>query len=124
MLYSLKRINEPIREHVGNNFLPMPEEYQTRFIEMRDNVLNLYKQTLIMLQTGDFTHAERIRENSTVIQEQISADRKKVLDGIQTNQGNLNTQLLTVHILQESQELISALRHMIRGMNKFAGSEE
>lgn len=124
MLYSLKRINDPIREHVGNNFLPMPEEYQTRFIEMRDNVLNLYKQTLIMLQTGDFTHAERIRENSTVIQEQISADRKKVLDGIQTNQGNLNTQLLTVHILQESQELISALRHMIRGMNKFAGSEE
>lgn len=124
MLYSLKRINDPIREHVGNNFAPMPEAYHARFLAMRDNVLSLYERTLVMLDTGDFTNAERIRESSTAIQEQLSADRKQLLDSIQSNNGNLNTQLLTVHILQESQELISALRHMIRGMNKFAGSEE
>lgn len=124
MLYSLKRINDPIKEHVGNNFIPMPPDYQSRFIEMRNSVLNLYEQTLVMLQTGDFTHAERIRENSTIVQQQLSADRKMVLDAIQSNDSNLNTLLLTVHILQESQELVSALRHMIRGMNKFAGAED
>lgn len=32
--------------------------------------------------------------------------------------------LLCEHILQESQELVGQLRHMLRGMNKFAGAEE
>ncbi len=38
-------------------------------------------------------------------------------------QPHINTLLLTIHILQESQELTSNLRHMLRGMNKFAGED-
>lgn len=123
MLYSLKRINDPIREHVGNNFEPLPAEFYKRFLNMRDDVLSVYERTLYMLKTGDFTDAERLRNDSTAIQRRISADRKEALDTMQSGNANINTLLLTVHILQESQELISALRHMIRGMNKFAGSE-
>lgn len=123
MLYSLKRINDPIREHVGNNFEPLPAEFYKRFLNMRDDVLSVYERTLYMLKTGDFTDAERLRNDSTAIQRRISADRKEALDTMQSGNANINTILLTVHILQESQELISALRHMIRGMNKFAGSE-
>ncbi|MCQ2239871.1 MAG: hypothetical protein MJZ73_11660 [Bacteroidaceae bacterium] len=58
------------------------------------------------------------------MQQQISGDRKRALDSMQEGTANLNTLLLTIHILQESQELIGSLRHMIRGMNKFAGGEE
>lgn len=31
---------------------------------------------------------------------------------------------LGINIMQESQQLIDSLRHMIRGMNSFAGAEE
>lgn len=124
MLYCLKRINEPVREHVGNSFSPLPEAYHERFISARDSVVDLYKQTLEMLETGDFTKAEALREDCNNVQQQISNDRKRALDSMQDGTANLNTLLLTVHVLQESQELISSLRHMIRGMNKFAGSDD
>ena len=121
MLYGMKRINDPLREHVGNHFTPLPEAYRERFLDMRDCVISVYQRTLKMLHSGDFTDAERLRDDSTAIQRRLSADRKSMLDTIQNSHENINTMLLTVHIIQESQELISSLRHMIRGMNKFAG---
>lgn len=77
-----------------------------------------------MLQTGDFTDAEKIREECEEIQGSISTDRKSILDTIHDSNQNINTLLLTVHILQESQELLGSLKHMIRGMNKFAGGAD
>ncbi len=123
MLYCMKRINDPLREHVGNNFSPLPLAYHERFIDTRNNVIELFKATLSMLQTGDFTEAEHLREMCLETQSKISEDRKKVLDTLQDEKQNINTLLLTVHILQESQELLGCLRHMIRGMNKFAGAD-
>lgn len=123
MLYCLKRINEPLREHVGNSFSPLPEAYHERFIGVREAVLNIYNRALKMLETGDFTDAEVLRNICTQVQEQISSDRKRALDSMQDGTANLNTLLLTIHILQESQELTGSLRHMIRGMNKFAGAD-
>lgn len=124
MLYSLKRINEPLREHVGNSFSPLPEAYHERFIDARESVLRLYDRALQMLESGDFTHAEVLREDCTAVQQRISQDRKRALDSMQDETAQLNTLLLTIHVLQESQELTSCLRHMIRGMNKFAGAED
>ena len=123
MLYGLKRINDPIREHVGNNFPTVGAAYRERFVEMRDRVVAIYERTLEMLQTGDFTDAETLRDDSRALQRQLSTERKHMLDIIQNSNDNPNTALLTIHILQESQELIGCLRHMIRGMNKFAGAE-
>lgn len=123
MLYCMKRINDPLREHIGNNFSPLPLAYHERFIDMRNNVIELFKATHSMLQTGDFTKAEHLREMCLAMQGKISDDRKTVLDTLQDGTANINTLLLTVHILQESQELLGCLRHMIRGMNKFAGAE-
>ena len=124
MLYSLKRINEPTREHVGNSFSPLPEAYHERFIDTKESVLSLYNEALSMLETGDFTNAEALRDNCTTVQKQISNDRKHALDSMQDGTANLNTLLLTIHILQESQELIGSLRHMLRGMNRFAATDE
>mgnify|MGYP003290968804 CR=1 FL=1 len=123
MLYCMKRINDPLREHIGNNFAPLPLAYHERFIDTRENVIALFNAALSMLQTGDFTEAEHLREKCLATQSEISEDRKKVLDTLQDGTANINTMLLTVHILQESQELLGCLRHMIRGMNKFAGAD-
>ncbi len=123
MLYCMKRINDPCREHVGNNFEPMPEAFHSRFIRRRDEVLAVFGKSLLMLRSGDFTDAEALRNESETLQGYLSNDRKELLDTMQRTDNNITTLLLTIHILQESQELIGSLRHMLRGMNKFAGEE-
>ena len=124
MLYCLKRINEPLREHIGNGFLPLPEEYHERFMAMRDDVVGLYSRALDMLHTGDFTESAQLREDGDIIQSKIAEDRKNALDTLQEGSTNLSTLFMTIHIMQESQQMIDSLRHMIRGMDSFAGSGE
>lgn len=135
MLYCLKRINDPIREHVGNHFTPLPEHDRKSFIAMRETVVAMYEKALKMLEDGDYSNAEHLRNECTNVQNQLSADRKLVLDCLtpadtnsdtansSADRQSINTLLLTVHVLQESQELIGCLRHMLRGMNKFASTD-
>lgn len=123
MLYCMKRINDPCREHVGNNFEPVPLEHQSRFLTRRDEVLSVFSKALQMLQSGDLTNVEALRAECETLQSYLSNDRKELLDTMQRTDNNITTILLTIHILQESQELIGSLRHMLRGMNKFTGSE-
>jgi hypothetical protein len=123
MLYCLKRINEPLREHIGNSFSPLPKAYNQWFENTKDSVLAQFNEALKMLESGDFTNAENLREACNKVQQQISHDRKSIIDNMQDGTFPLNTLLLTIHILQESQELVGSLRHLIRGMNNFAGAD-
>ena len=120
MLYCMKRINDPIREHIGNNFSSLPKEEQGEFIQLRDGVLAVYEKVRKMLENGDYTDTDTMRNECTAIQRQLSAARKQAIDNLQDNKVNMNSQLITILVLQESQELVGNLRHMLRGMSKFA----
>ena len=123
MLYCLKRINDPSREHVGNNFSPVPISSIEPFLAMRDAVIILIERTEQMLKENDFSLADAIRTDSQSLQVSLSRHRKAMLDSMQDSSTNLEAMLVFVNIIQESQELIGSLRHMIRGVVKFQDGE-
>ena len=46
MYYCLKRMGESCREHVGNNFSPVPSEYAHEFLFLRNEMIRLYLHSL------------------------------------------------------------------------------
>lgn len=119
MFYCLKRINDPCREHVGNNFSPVDGEYVTSFIDLRNEVVKLYERATAMLAANKADEAETIRTDATSIQAVLSKYRKTVIDDIQNKHLNIETMTVYLSIIQESQEMLSSLRHMLRGLSKF-----
>lgn len=119
LLYCLKRINDPSREHVGNSFTPVPQESATAFFAMRDAVVKILERTINMLHSNDMTQAEAIRTDSQALQATLSRHRKEMLDRMNDNDTNLEAMLVYINIVQESQVLVSTLRHLIRGVYKF-----
>lgn len=119
LLYCLKRINDPSREHVGNSFTPVPQESATSFFAMRDAVVKILERTINMLHSNDMTQAEAIRTDSQALQATLSRHRKEMLDRMHDNDTNLEAMLVYINIVQESQVLVSTLRHLIRGVYKF-----
>ncbi len=119
LLYCLKRINDPSREHVGNSFTPVPQESATAFFAMRDAVVKILERTINMLHSNDMTQAEAIRTDSQALQSTLSRHRKEMLDRMNDNDTNLEAMLVYINIVQESQVLVSTLRHLIRGVYKF-----
>ncbi len=119
MLYCLKRINEPSLEHVANNFTPVSESVSGPFGSMRFDVTKIFERTIEMLETNDYNQAEIIRRDSHELQYKLSQHRKDMLDSMQDSSTNLEAMLVYINLIQESQELIGTLRHMIRGVSKF-----
>ena len=113
MVYCLKRMGEPCLEHVGNNFSPVPSKYIQEFIQMRNEILQLFNRAC---------HAETmalIRGDAEKLQSQLSDYLRTIIHDIQAKQLNIESMTVFLNLVQESQQLLSALRHTVRGANKF-----
>ena len=119
LLYCLKRINDPCMEHVGNNFHPVPLEYSAYFRTLRAGMIRLFERASKAITTHNTTEYACIRSDSHQFQAVLSGYRQSLIDDIQAKQ-NLNIEAMTLFlsIVQESQEMLSSLRHMLRGMMK------
>ena len=109
MYYCLKRMGESCREHVGNNFSPVPSEYANEFLVLRNEMMRLYLRSL------DSAPASQIRNDAAALQSLLSDYRKRIIHDIQTRQLNIEAMTVFLSVVQKSQELLSALRHLMRG---------
>lgn len=119
MLYCLKRINEPCSEHVGNSFMPIDRKYVTSFLSYRNEILKIYRRAEGFLTDGNAAAADTLRADAMALQSSISGYRKRIIDDIQRGQVNIESTTVFLLIVQESQELLSSMRHMLRGISKF-----
>ncbi len=119
MLYCIKRMNDPCREHVGNNFSPVPAKYVSSFNALGTEVGKLLDRTVAMLEDNTMDQAEVIRTDAENIQKNLSDYRKRIIDDIQASTANIETMTVFLNIVQETQALLASMRHMIRGVMKF-----
>lgn len=119
ILYGLKRMSEPILEHVDNNFNPLPaayvEEY-TPIIERTDHLLEGIQQCI---DQNDFSQSDQLLVEGNALKSDISAIRHSLLERIQNDESSLKIALLYLSTLQETQEIISNARHLLRAAKRF-----
>lgn len=113
MVYCLKRMGEPCLEYVANNFRPIPGKYVNEFLTLRDEIVRIFRRAI----SDETTH--HIRDDAARIQNALSDYRKRIIRDIQTKQLNIESMTVFLNLVQESQELLSALRHTMRGKGKF-----
>ena len=95
ILYGLKRMSEPILEHVDNNFNPLPaayvEEY-TPIIERTDHLLEGIQQCI---DQNDFSQSDQLLVEGNALKSDISAIRHSLLERIQNDESSLKSRSST-----------------------------
>ncbi|MEE1231767.1 MAG: inorganic phosphate transporter [Phocaeicola sp.] len=119
MLYCLKRICEPCKEHVDNNFSPLTSDCVTEFLPVRNEMCELMQRTQNAIDTNNYVDANDILVKGDELKNKISAMRKVQMNRMQDNTTNLRASLVYLNILQESQELVSVWRHLLRASKRF-----
>jgi phosphate/sulfate permease len=119
MLYCLKRICEPCKEHVDNNFNPLSARAIEEFLPVRDELTTLMGEAREVLANGDYEKADAILKEGDRLKEKISILRKSQMNRIQEKDTNIKTSMVYLNILQESQELVSTWRHLLRAGRMF-----
>ncbi len=120
-IYCLLRMLDPIKEHVDNNFNPLPKTYIEEFAPIRSSINELMKQTETMISTSQFDNYREILAVADECKDELSVVRKRHIDRIQESRDNsrLQVSLVYLNILQESQQLLSNMRHQLRAAKKF-----
>ena len=120
-IYCLRRILEPIKEHVDNNFNPIPQVYINEFRPLRATINDLMQQTETQISTCRFEHYRDTLALADKCKDELSIVRKRHIDRITEMKDNnlLPVSLVYLNLLQESQQLLSNMRHQLRAAKKF-----
>jgi Na+/phosphate symporter len=119
-LYSLRRMLDPIKEHVDNSFSPLPAGYVKEFQPMQQRINNLMKSTEAEISTGSYDNYREILAEADDCKDELSILRKKHLNRMQEGDNSqMQINLLYLNVLQESQEFLSVMRHQLRAAKKF-----
>lgn len=119
-IYCLKRMLEPIIEHVDNNFSPLPTEYAEELRPIKEGIMKLFTDVARMLADGqNFEEADKAIVEANAVKSQLMQIRAVQQERIRRQDSNLKIDLLYLSTLQETQELISAVRHLLRASRHF-----
>ena len=119
IIYCLKRMLEPCEEHVDNNFNPLPTTYAEELNSLRTDIDHYLEQIENSVRSGDFTQADILLVDGNALKARLSQMRHRQQDRIQQGDENIRTSLLYLNTLQETQELISMMRHLLRASKRF-----
>lgn len=120
MLYCLKRILDPCKEHVDNNFNPIQKNCIDEFLPVRQELCTLMERTCKVIDSNDYTDADDILKKGDDLKNKISFLRKEQMNRMQESaNATLKASLVYLNILQETQELVSIWRHLLRASRFF-----
>ena len=119
MLNTLTRIGEPMREHADNSFNPLSKVYVEEFSPYCNNVYKVLKDINAIIASGDYTNAEEVSSRAKDLKHQLANLRKEQTMRLHQSGGSLRMDFVYLNLIQESHELLSEVRNLLRGGNKF-----
>ncbi|MDY3852390.1 MAG: inorganic phosphate transporter [Prevotella sp.] len=120
-MYCLLRVVEPIKEHVENNFNPLPKALMEEFEPVRLRINELMLTTEKYISEREFSRYREILLQADECKDELSVLRKRHIDRLhdEIDSSEYQVSLLYLNILQESQELLSIMRRQLRATKKF-----
>ena len=119
IMYNLRRMAEICREHVDNNFMPLPVRYAEEFRPLRNCILSLFERATAIWEQGAYEETIALRgdceEMKTVLSERCKALFRQIQED---DPAQLTVIYVYLNMLQESQEMLSVLRQLLRSGRK------
>lgn len=123
ILYNLRRIDEICKEHVENNFRPLPKEYVPGMEEVRTQVSILFNDTLAMMASGNIDTVNLLRRHCDDIKDMLSDSYHRLYDNLREGEAkNMTVLYVYLNMLQETQEMVSGLRKYLRAYAKLVSN--
>jgi phosphate/sulfate permease len=117
--YNLRRINEVCKEHVDNNFRPLPKQFHESLSEICDEVCSIFRDGMAAVDEDNPETIDRLRKRCEAVKQALSENSRRVYDLLQNGATrDMTVAYVYLNLLQESQELVTSLRKMLRAVGK------
>ena len=119
MTYNLRRVNEAFKEHVDNNFRPLPEEFHNSFKIICERISQLLMDAGKSLEENNPEVIDVLRKRCNDIKDSLAQNVRVIYDLLQKGDTqNMTVAYVYLNVLQESQEFVTSLRKLLRASGK------
>lgn len=118
ILYSLRRICDPCKEYVDNSFTPLDKKYLSEVENLKEKVLWTIDAAGITIYSSEYKDVDAVMERIKVREDEVIDMSHEQMNRIQHDKENIDLALLYLNIMQESSEIITEMRHILRSEAK------
>lgn len=119
IIFSIRRLTEPSKEHVDNNFSPLSEVQKGDFSKMTESIIAYLKRSASMIEKNDYHRLDDVVAESVTLTNQLTALKKGELKRIQGQSGSTKVSMVYLNMVQEAQNVVSFTANLIKVSRKF-----
>ena len=118
ILYSLRRICDPCKEYVDNSFTPLDKKYLPEVENLKEKVVWSIDAADITIYSSEYKDVDAVMERIKVRENEVVGMSHEQMRRIQHDKENIDLALLYLNIIQESSEIVTEMRHILRSEAK------
>lgn len=122
IVFSIRRLAEPCKEHIDNNFNPLDDIQKTDFRQMVQEITAYLGRCADMVDKNDYSILPTLVEESGRLNNRLVQLKKEELRRIQGQHGSTKVSMVYLNMLQEATNVVSFSCNLIKVSNKFQGN--
>lgn len=119
IIFSIRRLAEPMKDHIDNNFSPLSEVQKTDFGGVSAKIISFLGDCAAMIRRNDYTGFEELIAESVALTSQLTALKKGELKRIQGQSGSTKVSMVYLNMVQEAQNVVSFTANLLKVSRKF-----
>ena len=107
IVFSIRRLTEPGKEHVDNHFSPLCEVQKEDFGKMTDEIVSFLNRSSVMIESNDYHRMDDLIAESVDLTAKLTLLKKEELKRIQGQSGSTKVSMVYLNMVQEAQNVVS-----------------
>lgn len=119
IVFSIRRLTEPGKEHVDNHFSPLCEVQKEDFGKMTDEIVSFLNLSSVMIESNDYHRMDDLIAESVDLTAKLTLLKKEELKRIQGQSGSTKVSMVYLNMVQEAQNVVSFTANLLKVSRKF-----
>lgn len=119
IVFSIRRLVEPLKEHIDNNFNPLSEAQKEDFGRATQRIADYLGRCADMIRANNYARLEDLVSESVALNLQLVGLKKGELKRIQGQSGSTKVSMVYLTMVQEAQNIVSFTANLIKVSRKF-----
>lgn len=119
IVFSIRRLTEPGKEHVDNHFSPLCEVQKEDFGKMTDEIVSFLNRSSAMIESNDYHRMDDLIAESVDLTAKLTLLKKEELKRIQGQSGSTKVSMVYLNMVQEAQNVVSFTANLLKVSRKF-----
>lgn len=119
IVFSIRRLAEPLKEHIDNNFNPLNEAQKEDFGQVTQDIVDFLRRCADMIQANEYGPLDELVAESIALNNRLIGLKKGELKRIQGQSGSTKVSMVYLTMVQEAQNIVAFTANLIKVSRKF-----